>query len=71
MGWIGSEILGKEHIQGENLLEQWFSNFSSGAAPLLYNAPYFIILGNERPVFVEVEEHLKLCLFNFILLARV
>lgn len=29
-----SEILEKEHIKGENCLEQWFSNFSSGI--LLY-----------------------------------
>lgn len=24
----------KEHVQAENLLEQWFSNFSSGVPPV-------------------------------------
>lgn len=35
-------------------------------APLLYNAPYFGILGNEIPVLIEVgEERLEFCCLSF------
>jgi hypothetical protein len=54
-----SDILEKEHIQAENCLEQWFSNFEQW-----YPFIHFVFLevpGNKRSFLIEVgKEHWEL-----------
>ena len=68
----------KEHVQAENLLEQWFSNFSSGVPPVFCFCFFFLTMHvtleshemKDLFMLIEVgEEHLELCLLNFPLLA--